>query len=281
MSQTRHAFLSLPDLACKGNGGKVLFATDDFFAVAENAIEDHDPVWDPNSYTPEGKEMDVESAIGKRSSVRGSKASEQLLKDVEQIESHKWQTILPFTKLGPGVPESRHHYVASTDQSSRFTHLRVNVFPDGGLARLRVYGRVLPSWDSITTGDFASLAYGNPNRPAIFKMGSDGMIEMVGKEWAVIQLGHACKVESLIIDTNHYKGNYPESCLVEYAGAQSGIPQESDWSVLLARTKLGPHQEHVFSSSQLAVGDHSVGFLRVTQYPDGGISRLRLFGSKA
>ncbi len=112
-------------------------------------------------------------------------------------------------------------------------------------------------------------------------MGADGMIEMVGKEWAIIQLGHPCHAESLIVDTNHYKGNFPESCLIEYA-ASVEKPKERDWKVLLKRTKLGPHQEHLFSSKDLSVKkSDSIAWLRVTQYPDGGISRIRLFASKA
>lgn len=81
--------------------------------------------------------MIVEKVIGKRVSQQGSKASDELMHQVNQLNSHEWTTILPFSKLSSGVPETRHHFLTSTDQKSRWTHLRVNVYPDGGLARLK------------------------------------------------------------------------------------------------------------------------------------------------
>lgn len=184
-----------------------------------------------------------------RKSVRGSKASEADFEDVGKLKSDEWTTILKSTPLRPGVPETRHHFI-SIDSKDRFTHIRLNLYPDGGIARLRVYGIVIPDWTTITgTIDFASLGLGakalswsnahygspmrllaperstgmhdgwetarNPNRPAIFKLGADGMIEQKSSEWAIIQLGKPCTVQKIIVDTNHYKGNYPESCMIE------------------------------------------------------------------
>lgn len=113
-------------------------------------------------------------------------------------------------------------------------------------------------------------------------MGSDGMIEMVGSEWAVILLGHSCRsIDTIIVDTNHYKGNFPESFLIEYS--TTSLIDQCTWKPLVKRTKLGPHAEHEFTTKKGQVtldGQDAVSMIRITMYPDGGISRLRIFGSK-
>ncbi|KAJ3269284.1 hypothetical protein HDV01_001613 [Terramyces sp. JEL0728] len=323
-----------PDLACADNGGKILFATDDFFAVCENLIAAHEPVWDPNTYTPEGKEMDgwetrrkrtlghdwcviqlglpdnvpgcsIQAYCGdfhlERKSIRGAAANKE---DIDRIHSQtKDWTMLCRTKLSPGVAETR-HTLLEIQNEKRWTHLRLNIYPDGGIARLRVYGTVLPSWSNLPKKiiDVASLQYGgkallwsnahygspmrllapkrstgmhdgwetarNPNRPPVYKQGADGMIEMVGKDWATIKLGHTATIKRLIVDTNHYKGNYPESCLVEYSTDQK------DWKPLLKRVKLTAHAEHEFNVEP----NSNAAFIRLTMFPDGGISRLRVYG---
>ena len=55
----------------------------------------------------------------------------------------------------------------------------------------------------------------NPNRPPIFVKGEDGHLIMPGYEWAVFKLGTTGTAQKIIIDTNHFKGNYPESALIE------------------------------------------------------------------
>lgn len=79
----------------------------------------------------------VESVLGERISKRGTKASEELLLKADSLESQNWKTILPFTKLSPGFADTRHHLLACVEDDSRYTHIRVNIYPDGGLARLR------------------------------------------------------------------------------------------------------------------------------------------------
>ena len=76
--------------------------------------------------------------MGERVSKRGTSASDELLKKADSLESQKWKTILPFSKLSPGLAETRHHLLpCAEDSDCRYTHIRVNIFPDGGLARLR------------------------------------------------------------------------------------------------------------------------------------------------
>jgi allantoicase len=110
----------------------------------------------------------------------------------------------------------------------------------------------------------------NPDRPPVFKM-VNGMIEMVGKDYATIALGHSGTVESVLVDTNHYKGNYPESCLIEY----SATVEDPEWKVLVSRVKLSAHKEHEFG---VLSGNERVSLVKITIFPDGGVSRLRVFG---
>ena len=122
----------------------------------------------------------------------------------------------------------------------------------------------------------------NPKRPSIYVLNSaTGMIDMPGSESAVFILGHACRSPyRIVIDTNHYKGNYPESCLLEYAPASPSIP--IDWKVLVNRIKLSAHVECVLEQADIqAPSIDSIGWIRVTMYPDGGISRVRVFATKA
>jgi len=340
------------DLAQDGNGGEILFASDDFFACCELMISQKEPTFDIDAYTEQGKlmdgwetrrkrtlghdfciiklgfsgeikEIDADTAFFTgnnvpalsiqgfctdqrlewgRKPIQGSAADPNLLEDVDKMTKN-WTEIVPITPLKPGYPETRHNLIKVAD-TGRYTHLRVNLYPDGGLSRLRVMGTVHPDWKRVTAKiDLISLGWGgnvlefsnahyghpqrllapkrstgmhdgwetarNPNRPAIFKMGSDDMIEMVGKDWAVIQLGRSGNVSEILVDTNHYKGNYPESCEIEYSSDDS-----NNWKPLLKRVKLNAHEERTFS-----VDAKDICKVRLTMYPDGGISRLRIFGT--
>jgi allantoicase len=220
------SFKQCPDLASIANGGKILFATDDFFAVAENMINETEPVW-TEEYTEHGilfnnlgKWMDgwetrrkriaghdwciielglqgeivgvdadtafftgnnvpafsiqgaclPENSTIIRRSQMGTCATVDECKAVDLLGSDKWKTILEKSNLGSGIynnhtgfPETRHNLFKIND-SARYTHIRVNIFPDGGLARLRVYGNVVPDWPSISSSgnvvDMASLPFG-------------------------------------------------------------------------------------------------------------------------
>ena len=120
------------------------------------------------------------------------------------------------------------------------------------------------------------------------------MIEMPGSESAVFIRAHAClQPYKIIIDTNHYKGNYPESCLIEYAAVASDTTATTTaatnangggvvWKKLVGRLGLCAHKEHVVEGNGIErVGGDHIGMVRVTMYPDGGISRVRMFATKA
>eukprot|EP00933_Yihiella_yeosuensis_P023060 TRINITY_DN18019_c0_g2_i2.p1 TRINITY_DN18019_c0_g2~~TRINITY_DN18019_c0_g2_i2.p1 ORF type:complete len:404 (-),score=87.30 TRINITY_DN18019_c0_g2_i2:336-1547(-) len=183
----------------------------------------------------------------------GCCATAEELETVEaMIKGHDWQELLPMSALKPGYETSRCNFF-SCECHSAVTHLRVNAFPDGGIARLRVYGEVLKDWEAAkmdSIEDFAlsqnggvaltwsNAHYGlprnclapgpsrrmdegwetarNPCRPPVLKAGSDGLVDCgYASDWFIMRLGARCELEELDIDTSHFKGNYPESCTVE------------------------------------------------------------------
>jgi allantoicase len=115
----------------------------------------------------------------------------------------------------------------------------------------------------------------NINRPRVFEINHKGLLNFNGKEHCVIKLGRDCKVEYLLVDTNHYKGNFPESCEVHYSDAKNE-DEIKEWKVLLERVKLSAHCITEFKN---LCENKGVTFVKLTMIPDGGISRFRVFGS--
>jgi allantoicase len=98
-----------------------------------------------------------------------------------------------------------------------------------------------------------------------------------GNDWVVIKLARAGQIQRLEVDTSHFKGNYPESCSLEVANLNETMPAEStEWKAVLPRTKLQAHTRHYFAKE---LGDSGVAtHVRFNIFPDGGVSRLRVFG---
>ncbi|CAK0822395.1 unnamed protein product [Prorocentrum cordatum] len=262
--------------------------------------------------------------------------------DASVARAATWHSLLPVTPLRPGYPGSSvHHFTAGADLAlERATHLRLNYFPDGGVARLRVYGRVKPA---LATGpgapsaDLAALENGgrglgesnahygrasnmlqpgrgidmgdgwetarHPDRPAVLVVDpATGLSNATASDWAVVRLGAACaRVEQLVVDTNHFKGNCPESVEVHACSAPAAQVSEVccepsaspvTWRVLLPRTRVDASREHLFfptgaSDDELAAAANRsddpqavcerglsdigpVTHLRLTIFPDGG-----------
>jgi|Transcript_83646 allantoicase len=246
--------------------------------------------------------------------------------------------LLPRSPLRPGYPETRlHHFAVKSPKPA--THLIINYFPDGGVARLRVYGEVVPPpppKNPKLKCDFASALKGgaalcwsnehygtpsntvlpnrapnmgngwetarNPQRPAVLELGSDGHVDFsYSKDWFVMKLGSRCDIDEIEVDTNHFKGNFPESALIEVCDLPEImelpiLEQKSKfqdqkfcenvgWKPLLKRTKMHPHAQQMFSrggeESSCLESPGPATHARVTIFPDGGISRIRMYGRAA
>ena len=215
---------------------------------------------------------------------------------------------------------------------THFTHIRLNIFPDGGVARLRLYGQPAINLKGLKKGSVLDLAaahngaraiawsdahYGHPknllhpgrginmadgwetsrrkDRPSILKQGADGHIIFPGYEWAVINLAGVGEVQQIEVDTCHFKGNFPEAICIDglrlMVDVDSGLTTRDyedrfkadvnsfAWKPILPRTKLAAHKIHHFSVKDYVSENGLVDYVRVTIFPDGGVSRIRLKGT--
>lgn len=318
------------NLASAGLGAKALFASDDFFAPVSRMLSDVAPVFDPDKYDDHGKYMDGWESRRKRSSghdfavVRLAAPGTLRGFDVDtsfftgnyppavRIEAANvkgdpgegtgWTEIVPMSPLGP----SAHHYLSSRSESV-FTHVRLHIYPDGGVARFRVFG--VPHIDEIAMAgkvlDLASglnggrvVAFSDAHYGAFHRMLSPGRgLNMgdgwetrrrrtPGNDWIIVALGARGIVESVEVDTAHYKGNFPDSCSVlggdmpRGADSLEGAVAASSmfWPELLPQQKLTADSVHKFTAVN-AIGP--VTHVRLNIFPDGGISRLRIHGKLA
>jgi allantoicase len=328
------SFVELIDLASERVGGAVLYANDEFFAPKENLLKPQAPVFIEGKYTDLGKWMDGWETARRRSpgydwciirlglpgrirgvlvdtshfkgnypdqcsleaaTVEGQPGLEQLLSG----EVH-WSEILPVSQL---QGDSQNLYAVEAE--GRFTHLRFKIHPDGGVARLRVYGEVMPDWERIRRRggevDLAAVEHGGlvlscsdmffGHRHNLIMPGralnmSDGWETKrrrgPGHDWSIIRLGKPGTIRRMEVDTSWFKGNYPESCSLEACHAGGRELTESElsslaWQEVLPRTRLQAHTRHFFEEELGETAE--VTHVRFNIYPDGGVSRLRLMGT--
>ncbi|MFY9823978.1 MAG: allantoicase [Thermoanaerobaculia bacterium] len=317
-------FTDLVDLAAQRLGGAVLAANDEFFAPKENLIKAGEAVWIEGEYTDVGKWMDgwetrrrrepghdwcilrlglpgiprgivvdtahfrgnyPESCSLEACAMAGYPATEELMQAA-------WTEVLPRSPLQGNAKNS----FAIEKDSGRATHLRFNIYPDGGVARLRVHGEVVPDWERLTRHggeiDLAVVENGGlvvscsdmffGNRHNLILPGpSLGMHDGwetkrrrgPGHDWAIVKLGGRGAVHRVEVDTSHFKGNAPGSCSVE--GRDGDL---DSWREILPATPLRPDTRHRFDQVAKA---GPVTHARLNIYPDGGVARLRLYGSLA
>jgi allantoicase len=185
------------------------------------------------------------------------------------------------------------------------THVRLSIFPDGGVARLRVHGDAAPDWETLARVDGAVEVASIPRGGSVVASSDEffgapqhlllpddpeGMWDGwetrrrrgPGNDWVVVRLGHRVRIEGITIDTRHFKGNYPESARVEAldvksAGAAELLGDDAGWREILPRTKLAPDSAQVFEPPAISFADAT--HVRLSIYPDGGVARLRVHGA--
>ena len=326
-------FTELIDLASEKVGGAVLVTNDDFFAPKENLLKASEPIFIEGKYTDRGKWMDGWESRRRRTpgfdwciirlglpgiirgvvvdtsyfrgnypeqcslegaSFKGLPSESELLDDA--IE---WMPLLPQVTL---KGDTRNQF--PIESSDRITHLRFKIFPDGGVARLRVYGEVVPDWERLKRTGHIDLAaaengalvvscsdmfFGHrhnlimPGRAADMSDGWETKRRRgPGHDWAIIKLARPGHIHALEVDTSHFKGNFPESCSLEATNAthsQDLTDSSVSWKNVLSRTKLQAHTRHYFDQELSDAG--VVSHLRFNICPDGGVSRLRVYGTLA
>jgi allantoicase len=323
-------FTELVDIALEKLGGAVLVANDEFFAPKENLLKASEPIFIEGKYTDLGKWMDgwetrrcrtpgfdwciirlglpgvIRGIVVDTSFFRGNYPEQCSLEacalpglpTTEELTSDavQWTEILPQVSLSG---DSQNPFAVESDE--RFTHLRFKIYPDGGVARLRVYGEALPDWDRLKRigGDIDLAAVENGglvlscsdmffgHRHNLIMPGralnmSDGWETKrrrgPGHDWVTIKLGKPGHINRLEVDTSYFKGNFPESCSLEGCRTTGHVlPVSLAWKSILPRTKLQAHTRHLFEAEVLDAG--TVSHLRFNIFPDGGVSRLRVYGS--
>jgi allantoicase len=312
------------DLASERLGGCVLYANDDYFAEKENLLKPSKPVWKEHEYTDRGKWMDgwesrrkrvpgydfaiirlglrgvVRNVVIDTAFFRGNFPESASLEGtsirvdapIEQLLTAEWRPLLQRSTL-----QGDHENTFTIDSTDAISHVRLNIFPDGGVARLRVHGEVVPDWrlvgglgneidlaaaengaQVLTCSDMFFGPKHNLIMPGRAHDMSDGWETKrrrgPGHDWVIVRLATEGRVRRIEVDTNHFKGNYPDTASIE--GSSDG----ETWTELLPRTKLQAHTRHYFIDELVsdALFENGITHVRVNVFPDGGISRLRVWG---
>lgn len=307
-------------------GAEALSCSDDFFAPMQRMLSHTPPVFIPEKYDEHGKWMDGWESRRKRSAgydwcvvklartgtIEGvdidtahftgnfppAASVEACYSETVPDGSTEWTEIIaPASLLGDS-----HHYLA-VDSPRAFTHVRLNIHPDGGVARLRVYGSPRADWHGLEKGALVNLAaiengayavaandqhFGHvsnllmPGRGENMGNGWETRRRREpGNDWCIIALAHPGVVRKVIVDTAFFKGNYPDRCSIQAALVTSGtdrstITQAMFWKELLPSQKLERCREHFFEAEVCDLG--VVSHVRLNIFPDGGVSRLRILG---
>ncbi len=309
-------------------GAKPVFASDEFFAPCVRMLNTEPAVFIPGKFDEHGKWMDgwetrrkrVEGydfciiKLGKEGIIRGvdidtshfcgnhpPAASLDACRCTNDIppDDTIWTTILPSVNL-----EQDSHHLHDILDSGIYSHVRLNIYPDGGVARLRIYGEPHCNWEAQNPDkpiDLAALENGGRSIACSNQAFGSSMLSLglpgsginmgdgwetarrrtPGNEWVIIQLGHAGVIQTIGIDTTHYKGNYPDRISIQ-AGylpnstVDTAITQSMFWQTLLPEQKLSMDSLIHFESEVKTIG--KVTHARVNIIPDGGLSRVRLYG---
>jgi allantoicase len=317
------------NLADERLGAAALFATDEFFGSMARMLQPGEPEWRAGVYDAHGKWMDGWETRRRRDQghdhcvLRLAAACTLTRLDIDTRfftgnypphasvqacraagapdENTQWTDLLSYSAL-----QGDQHNFFELESPEVWTHLKLHIYPDGGVARLRAYGRVHRDWTHAAGAGDVDLAaalngglalacsdehYGSmrnlllPGRGASMADGWETRRRRgPGFDWVVLRLGHSGRIRAVEIDTAHFKGNYPHQVSINGAllqGAEDADlgSQCLSWPALLEPQLLRPDQVHRFSAEVRDLG--RISHVRVNMHPDGGLSRVRLFGQPA
>ncbi|MQA94783.1 MAG: allantoicase [Streptosporangiales bacterium] len=313
----------LPDLAVATLGGRVVAASDEFFAEAANLLAPHEPEFRPGTFGPRGQVYDgwetrrrrngghdqVVVALGVPGVIRSvvvdtahftgnfpescavQACGVEGYPSAAELEQADWVEIVPVTRL---KGDTRHTFRVT--DGHRFTHVRLHIDPDGGVARLRVHGDPVPDPRPLAgiTPDLAALENGGaihgcsdmfygspvnllmPGQAATMGEGWETRRRRgAGNDWVTVELAAPGVVRMAELDTSHFLGNAPGEVRLSAIDARTADPGDPRcWTPLLSRTPLRPDTRHRFPLPWGTAATH----VRMDIYPDGGMARLRLYG---
>ncbi|MGZ8178087.1 allantoicase [Williamsia sp. SKLECPSW1] len=314
---TAAPFRTLPDLALRTLGGAVVWANDEFFAERENLITPGPATYSPSTFGHKGQVYDgwetrrrrspgVDEAIVRLGApgvvhgvvvdtawFRGNYPPEISVESatvpghpsVDELRAAEWSPLVP---ISPVTGDSENEF--TVDPGDRVTHVKLTMHPDGGVARLRIHGIARPDPRFLDAGpvdlaaienggrvtDCSNMFYSSPQNmllPGVARSMGDGWETARrrddGNDWVEIALAAEGVPRLIELDTSYFLGNAPGAALVR------GRSGSGDWVELLPRTDLHPDTRHRF----VVDGADPVTDIRVDAFPDGGMARVRVWGS--
>jgi allantoicase len=316
-------FVTLPDLASRSLGGGVTYANDELFAERENLIKPGPAVFSTEDFGHKGKVYDgwetrrrrepghdfAVVRLGAPGIIRGVVIDTAWFKgnyppfasveatnaegypSPDELAHADWQTIV---ERSPVRGDTKNSFPATAGQRS--THVRLSIYPDGGVARFRVHGEVVPDPRLLPdTVDLAAAEHGGRiadcsdmfySSPTNLIM--PGRAQTMGDGWenarrrddsndfVTFALAGAGTVRLAELDTSHFVGNAPGWASLRGIDARSAnLSDPLAWSELLPRTRLQPDTPHRFRLTTNRPTTH----IRMDVFPDGGLARVRLYGS--
>jgi allantoicase len=315
----------LIDLAQPRLGTKVIYKTDDFFASANRIINPTEPVFKVGVFDKHGKWMDGWESRRKRTAghdfiiIKLGKPGTIKKVDVDtshfngnqpamisiegansnsnKINQLNWQPLLSKKK----TKANSHHYF-TVNSNKVFTHIKFNIFPDGGVARLRLYGSIAKSnklknkkinLASLLDGS-SVIACNNEHfgkaenilAPGKAKNMGDGWETRrrrgKGFDWLILNSLDGKEIDKIEISTHHFKGNFPSHCSLQATylpnskNSKQIVKSSTKWKYLLKDAKLSANKVHVFKNNLMK--KDKINFIKINIFPDGGISRFRIYG---
>lgn len=321
------------DLLAEQVGGRALSCSDEWFAECCNLVKPGRGVFKPGLFVSSGQWMDGwetrRSFARRERKASGSDFDWCILRlgiagiirgfdvDTHHFKGNAAQFIsieaaningeidentqwTPLVLKSPTAAHSQNLF--SCDSEKVWTHLRLNMYPDGGIARFRVYGEAKIVRENFIEGelvDLASVMNGGRGIDASDRFfSSPSNLVMPGRginmgdgwetkrrrddanDWAIVALGLAGTLRKIVIDTAHFKGNYPDSFMLQAANVTDDIfeAENIQWQTVIANTPLYADREHLFIEQIKVDKNAEFTHLRLNIYPDGGVSRLRAFG---
>ncbi|HEY7223756.1 MAG TPA: allantoicase [Micromonosporaceae bacterium] len=322
------SFVEFPDLASRLLGGGVVACNDEFFAPADSLVEPAAPVFTPRTFGSKGQVYDgwetrrrrepghdwaivrlgvpgiVAGVVVDTSFFVGNYPPYASI-DATSVEGYPspaelveatWHELLPRSPLRGDAANPFPVAGPARSGSAPVTHVRLNIYPDGGVARLRVHGQPVPDPRFLGLGTLVDLAatehggrvidasnrfYGNPDNlllPGFARSMGEGWETARrrddGNDWVLVRLGLRGTVRVAELDTTHFKGNAPGWARLTAASTVEETAAGAEWVEIVARTRLQPDTRHRFLIGTRTAASH----VRLDVYPDGGMARLRLLG---
>ncbi|KAJ4334054.1 Allantoicase [Ascochyta clinopodiicola] len=321
------------DLISAPLGSKILSFSDEWFAAASNLTTKTAPISRPGVFVHSGAWYDgwetrrhntapydwvvirLGTASGRVAGVEidtaffnGNHAPEIAVEgtfadsddEVAKEEYSGWETVLSKQVCGPS---QRHGWLLPSATEKAYTHVRLLMYPDGGIARFRLYGHAVPVFPASPSTVFelsATVMGGVATACSDQHFGTKDNLLLPGRghdmgdgwetkrtrgehvDWTIVRLGAAGEIDHIVIDTAHFRGNFPQRVQV-FAGRFEADPSHDaeGWVEVLSPQKSAPDAEIEYRAELANVQGQSYSHAKLVIIPDGGVKRFRVFGRRA